>query len=44
MEANPEEIKSAAVHEEVPKAEAAVKTVALLKKGHGDRHLAVRCH
>jgi hypothetical protein len=29
---------------EVPKEEAAVKTVRALKKRYGDRHLAVGCH
>jgi hypothetical protein len=32
-----------AVHEEVPKEEAAVKTVRALKKQYGDRHLIVGC-
>jgi hypothetical protein len=41
LEANPEEIESDAVHEEVPKEEAAMKTVRALKKRYGDRHLTV---
>jgi hypothetical protein len=36
------EIESIVVHEEVPKHEAAVKTVRALKKRHGGRHVAVR--
>jgi hypothetical protein len=36
MEANPEQMKSIAVHEEVCKEEAAVKTVGALKKQHED--------
>jgi hypothetical protein len=36
-----EEVKSEAVHVEVPKKEAAVKSFGALKKRHGDRHLAV---
>jgi hypothetical protein len=36
MEANPEEMKSVAVHEEVPKEEAAVETVRALNKLYGD--------
>jgi hypothetical protein len=35
------EAESVAVHEEVPKEEAAVKTVRALKERYGDRHLAV---
>jgi hypothetical protein len=42
LEANPEEIVSEAVHEEVPKEDATVKTFRALKKPHGDWHLAVR--
>jgi hypothetical protein len=42
QEANQEEIKSVAVHEEVPKEQVAVKTVRAPKKRHGDRHIAVR--
>jgi hypothetical protein len=42
LEANPE-IESDAAHKEVPKEEAAAKTVGALKKRHGDRHLAVGC-
>jgi hypothetical protein len=34
-------MESEAVHEEVPKEEAAVKTLRALKKRHGDRHLEV---
>jgi hypothetical protein len=41
-EAYPEEIKSIAGDEEVPKEEAAVKTFWALKTRHGGRHLAVR--
>jgi hypothetical protein len=42
-EANPEELKSVAVHEEVRKEEATLTTVRALKKRYGDRHLAVGC-
>jgi hypothetical protein len=42
MEANPDEMKSVAVHEVVPKEEAAVKCFGALTKRRGDRHLAVR--
>jgi hypothetical protein len=42
MVANPDELKSVAVHEEVPKEEIAVNTFGTLKKWYGDRHLAVR--
>jgi hypothetical protein len=38
MKANPEETKSVAVHEEVPKEEAIVETVRPLKKRYGDWH------
>jgi hypothetical protein len=41
LEANPEEMKSVAVHEEVPKEEAAVETLGALKKWRGYRHLDV---
>jgi hypothetical protein len=44
LEANPEEIKYVAVHKEVLKEEAVLKTIRALKKRHGDRHLAVRRH
>jgi hypothetical protein len=37
------EIESIVVHEEVPKEEAAVKTVRALKERCGDWHLAVGC-
>jgi hypothetical protein len=37
METNPEEMKSVAEHEEVPKEEATVKSVRALKKRHGDQ-------
>jgi hypothetical protein len=44
MEVNPEEMKSAVVHKEVLKEEAAVKSSGALKKLHGDQHLAIgRC-
>jgi hypothetical protein len=42
LEANREEIESDALREEVRKGEATMKTVKALKKGHGDRHLAIR--
>jgi hypothetical protein len=43
MEAYPEimEVKSEAVHEEVPKEGVAVKSFGTLKKRHGDRRIAV---
>jgi hypothetical protein len=41
-EAYPEEMKTVAEHEEIPKA--AVKPVRVLKKRHGDQHLAVARH
>jgi hypothetical protein len=44
LEANSEDMKSVAVHEEVPKEEAAVKTVRALKKQHGNWHLATGSH
>jgi hypothetical protein len=37
-EANPEEMKSTVVHEEVPKEEAAVETFGALIKRYGDQH------
>jgi hypothetical protein len=37
------ETESVAVHEEVPKNEAAVKTVRALKKRYGNLHLDVKC-
>jgi hypothetical protein len=40
-EANPEEIESIALHEEVPKEEAVVETFGALKKRHGDGYPAV---
>jgi hypothetical protein len=44
VEVNPAEMESEAVHEEISKEEAAVKSFGALKKQHGDRHLAVgRC-
>jgi hypothetical protein len=43
LEAHSEETGSEAVHEDVPKEEAAVQTVGALKKRHGDRNLAVQC-
>jgi seryl-tRNA synthetase len=43
QEANPEGMRSAAEHPEVPKEEAAVKIVRALKKRYGDWNLAVRC-
>jgi hypothetical protein len=42
FEANSEEIDSEAVHEEVPKGEAAVRTLRAPTKWHGDRHLDVK--
>jgi hypothetical protein len=44
FEANPEEIESEAVHEEVPKEGAAIKTVRALKKRYGNRQLTVMRH
>jgi hypothetical protein len=41
MEAHLEEMKSVAMHKEVPKEEAAVKTVRALKEQYGDWHLIV---
>jgi hypothetical protein len=42
MEANPGELQTVAVHQEVPKQEAAVEMIVDLKDRPGDRHLAVR--
>jgi hypothetical protein len=42
LEANPGEVESQAVHDEVLKEEAAMKTVIALKKRHGDRHIAIK--
>jgi hypothetical protein len=44
VEANPEEIKSVAQHQEVLKEEAAVKAIGILEDRHEDMHLAVRRH
>jgi hypothetical protein len=41
-EPTPSEVESAAVHEEVPREEATVESFGALKKGHMDRHLAIR--
>jgi hypothetical protein len=41
MEANPDEMKSVMVHEEVPEEEAIMISFAALKNWHGDQHLAV---
>jgi hypothetical protein len=41
MEANPDEMKSVTVHEEVPMEKAAVKSFGALKKQRGDHYLAV---
>jgi hypothetical protein len=41
VEANPGEHKSVAVHEEVPKEEAAVKYFYAMKKRHRGRYLVV---
>jgi hypothetical protein len=43
MEANPEEMKSLAVHEEVPNEEAAVETFGALKEQCEDWHLDMGC-
>jgi hypothetical protein len=40
LEATPEEMESKAVHEEVPKEEAAAKSSGVLNKWHRGRHLA----
>jgi hypothetical protein len=42
LEANPEERESEAVHDEVPKEEAAVETFGALKEQYRDQHLVVR--
>jgi hypothetical protein len=42
MELNPEEMKSVAMHEVVPKEDAAVETFATMKRRYGDWNLAVR--
>jgi hypothetical protein len=44
MEANPEELKSAVVHEEASKEEAALETFRALMKQYGDQYLVVGCH
>jgi hypothetical protein len=44
LEANPEELKSVVEHQEVPKEEAAVKTVRAQKEQYGNQHLAVWHH
>jgi hypothetical protein len=41
FEENPEEIKSKAVHEEIPKKQGAVKPIGALRKRHEDWHRAV---
>jgi hypothetical protein len=41
MEVNPEEIKSVAEHQEVPKEELTVVMIGALKEHYGDRHLAI---
>jgi hypothetical protein len=41
MEANAEEMKPTAVHEQVHKEETAVETSGALKKRHRDRHIAI---
>jgi hypothetical protein len=43
LEAQPEEKETVAEQQEVPKEEAAGKTVRTVKKHHGDWHLAVGC-
>jgi hypothetical protein len=43
FKANPEEIQVKAEHEEVPKEEAAVKTIRELKKRYGDQLLVIGC-
>jgi hypothetical protein len=40
-EANPEEMKCVAVHEEVPEEDVTVKTIRALKERYGDGHIAV---
>jgi hypothetical protein len=42
MEENPEEMKSVAEHQEVPKEEAAIEMIGALKDRSVDRRLAVR--
>jgi hypothetical protein len=42
MEGSPEDTESIAVHEDIPKEEAAVQPVRALKKRHGDRRLVLR--
>jgi hypothetical protein len=44
LEANPEEKVSESDRQEVPKEEAAVKTIRALMKWYGDQHLAVGHH
>jgi hypothetical protein len=44
FEANPEEIKSVAEHQEVTVEEAAVKSLGALKKQHMGWHLVAGCH
>jgi hypothetical protein len=41
MEPSPEEMKSVAVHEALPKEEVAVNTFGALQKQHGDWYLAI---
>jgi hypothetical protein len=43
LEANPEEIESKTVYEEVPKEEGTAETLGALKEQYGDWHLAVGC-
>jgi hypothetical protein len=43
LDANPEEIESVAVHEDVPKEEVVAETFGALKKRHRGVHLAVTC-
>jgi hypothetical protein len=42
MEPNPEPMKSTVEHQEVPKQEAAVKTIGALEDQYGDHQLIVR--
>jgi hypothetical protein len=44
LEENPDGIKSESEQQEVPKVEAAVKTIRALKDQYGDQHLAMGCH
>jgi hypothetical protein len=44
IEANPKEVKSEAVYEEVPKEQATVETFGALKEWCEDWHLAIRHH